>query len=233
MKKDLRYENLETILRKLHISSSDVILNWVDEQKLPVYVQTTSLNLPGQECPFYHDSEAAIFYWPISASEYFNEKIADYTMLVKPSVRWDQGRAKVWCKTLLLSSADDTPLTLNAGIALDRKYGRIDLNGPTGSFLWEAGWSFDEAKLRCDIEEVRALKNGKRPKHAKQKGLSDFDEGLLKYAGPKLKANKTIPAIANLALRNQEDFLYKLTPGKLPAQGTIEKHLRTLLKSAR
>lgn len=159
MKKDLRCENLETISKKLDISP-EVILRWADEQKLPVYVLTMSVELPGQKLPW--NPEAAIFHSPIYVANYFNEPLAGYAMLVEPAVRWNQGKAKVSCKTLLVSSTDGTPLTLDDSITLAEKYGRIDLNGPTGSFSWTDWWSFDEAKLRFDIEEARALKNGKQ-----------------------------------------------------------------------
>ena len=64
--------------------------------------------------------------------------------------------------------------------------------------------------------------------------LSNFDMSLRAHARKLLRKRPylTIPGIAKVALRNQEDFLYGLKPGKreLPKQETVEKHLRKLLK---
>lgn len=64
--------------------------------------------------------------------------------------------------------------------------------------------------------------------------MSEFDRGLLAFAKRKQKKNPSlsIPGIAKLALREEEDFLSlgRRRSGKKPKQETIEKRLRKLLK---
>lgn len=77
-------------------------------------------------------------------------------------------------------------------------------------------------------------KQGLQPENKSRK-LTEFDKKLQAYAEQKQKKNPrlSVPAIARQALINQEDFLYLLKPGQrqLPKQETIEKHLRTILKT--